>query len=303
LNEQQRSATELGLLALIWGSSFLWIKVALEGLTPTQVVAGRMLAGAAALSVAARLGFAAFPSTRREWSLVTTLSVIQNVIPFALFAWGEQRISSSSATMMNATTPLWTAAFAAGALLPGESMNRRRVGALLAGLAGVLVIVEPWSAGGGGEFLGDLACLGAAACYGVGFVFTSRYILGQMPTKAAAVGQIVSGAALALIIGVATTGATGDTPHFDAHILGAVLMLGALGTGVAFLLSFHLQETTGPTATSAVTFLMPFVGVLLGVVVLDESVGWNVALGGALVLVSAVRVRPKRLVEAQLSEA
>jgi drug/metabolite transporter (DMT)-like permease len=73
-----------------------------------------------------------------------------------------------------------------------------------------------------------------------------------------------------------------------------MLMLGALSTGVAFLLSFYLQETTGPTATSAVTFLMPFVGVLLAVVVLKESVGWSVAAGGALVLLSAVRVRPKK---------
>jgi drug/metabolite transporter (DMT)-like permease len=303
LNDQQRSAAELGLLALIWGSSFLWIKVALEGLTPTQVVAGRMLAGAAALSVAAWLGHAAFPSTRRQWSLVTALSVMQNVIPFALFAWGQERISSSSATLMNATTPLWTAAFAAVAILPGESMNRRRIGALVAGLAGVVVIVEPWHAGSGGALAGDLACLAAAACYGVGFVFTSRYILGQMPTKAAAVGQIVSGAAIASVMGLVTTTVTGDTPQFDLQIVGAMLMLGALSTGLAFLLSFHLQETIGPTATSAVTFLMPFVGVLLGVLVLDESVGWNVVAGGALVLLSAVRVRPKRFVEAQLSEA
>ncbi|MEY2426259.1 MAG: hypothetical protein QOI61_1831 [Actinomycetota bacterium] len=290
----RRTEAELGLLALVWGSSFLWIKVALEGLTPTQVVAGRMLFGAAALSLAAVLGFAAFPTTARQWRLVTVLSVIQNVIPFALFAWGEQRISSSSATVMNATTPLWTAVIAAIALVPGESLNRRRIEALLAGLAGVVVIVEPWRAGGG-QVLGQVACLGAAALYGVGFIFTSRYILGKMPTKAAAVGQIVSGAAIALVIAVAATAVSGDTPHVDAHIAGAVLMLGALGTGLAFLLSFHLQEITGPTATSAVTFLMPFVGVLLGVLVLDETLRWTLAAGGALVLLSAVRVRPKRL--------
>jgi drug/metabolite transporter (DMT)-like permease len=262
-----------------------------------------MLMGAVALAIAARLGYAAFPSTLHQWRLVTTLSLIQNVLPFALFAWGEERISSSAATMMNATTPLWTAIIAAAALLPGENLSRRRIGALLAGLAGVLVIVEPWRNGVGGQVIGDVACLGAAACYGVGFVFTSRYIIGSMPTRAAAVGQIVSGAPIALLIGLVTTAVSHDTPHLDLHIAGAVLMLGALGTGIAFLLSFHLQETTGPTATSAVTFLMPFVGVVLGVLVLDERVGWNVALGGALVLLSAVRVRPKRVVEAQLSEA
>jgi drug/metabolite transporter (DMT)-like permease len=259
--------------------------------------------GALALAAAAKFGYAAFPSTRRQWQLVTTLSLIQNVLPFALFAWGEQRISSSAATMMNATTPLWTAIIAAAAFLPGERLSRRRLGALAAGLAGVLVIVEPWRNGVGGQVIGDLACLGAAACYGFGFVFTSRYILGSMPTRAAAVGQIVSGAPIALVIAVVTTVVSRDTPHVDLHIFGAVLMLGALGTGVAFLLSFHLQETTGPTATAAVTFLMPFVGVLLGALVLDEKIGWNLALGGALVLLSAVRVRPKRVVAAQLSEA
>ncbi len=262
-----------------------------------------MLFGALALSIAAKLGYAAFPSTAQQWGLVTRLSLIQNVIPFALFAWGEQRITSTSATVMNATTPLWTAVIAAAALLPGERLTPRRVGALLAGVAGVVVIVAPWQHGVGGQVLGELACLTAAACYGVGFVFTSRRILGRMPTRAAAVGQIVSGAPIALLIAVVATATSHDTPHLDAHIFGAVVVLGAAGTGLAFLLSFYLQEATGPTATSTVTFLMPFVGVLLGVVVLGESVGWNVAFGGALVLVSAVRVRPKRVVEAQLSEA
>jgi drug/metabolite transporter (DMT)-like permease len=262
-----------------------------------------MLFGALALALAAKLGYASFPSTVREWRLVTTLSLMQNIVPFALFAWGEERISSSAATMMNATTPLWTAVIAAAALLPGERLSARRIGALLAGLAGVLVIVEPWHKGIGGQVIGDVACLGAAAFYGVGFVFTSRKILGTMPTRAAAVGQIVSGAPIALLVAVIATLISHDTPHVDLHIAGAVLVLGALGTGLAFLLSFHLQERTGPTATSAVTFLMPFVGVVLGVAVLDEKVGWNVALGGALVLVSAIRVRPKRVVAAQLSEA
>jgi drug/metabolite transporter (DMT)-like permease len=262
-----------------------------------------MLFGALALAIAAWLGLAAFPSTLQQWRLVTTLSLMQNILPFALFAWGEERITSSAATMMNATTPLWTAIIAAAALLPGERLSARRVGALLAGLAGVLVIVEPWDNGVGGQVIGDLACLGAAACYGFGFVFTSRYIIGAMPTRAAAVGQIVSGAPIAILIATVTTITTHDAPHVDLHIFLAVLALGALSTGVAFLLSFHLQETTGPTATSAVTFLMPFVGVVLGVLVLDEKIGWNVALGGALVLVSALRVRPKRVVVAQLSEA
>jgi drug/metabolite transporter (DMT)-like permease len=298
----RRSAVELGALALIWGSSFLYITVALEGLTPTHIVAGRLLIGSVALAIAVRLGLARYPSGWAQWRLVATLAVIQNVVPFALFAWGQERVSSSVASVMNATTPLWTAAFAAAAMLPGERLSRRRLEALLAGLAGVVVIVEPWHGGGEGQIIGELACLLAAACYGVGFVFMSRNIMGKMDTMAAAVGQVASGAVIATALAVVVTATGGDTPQVDLQVLGAIVALGALSTGVAFLLSFHLVETTGPTATSAVTFLMPFVGVLLGVLVLDEDLRWTLAAGGALVLLSAVRVRPKR-VAPQLSEA
>ena len=286
----RRSVAALGALALIWGSSFLWIEVALEGLTPTQVVAGRLprcrcarRGGAARRTPATHRASRSGGSSRRWRS-------IQNVVPFALFAWGQQRISSSIATVMNATTPLWTAAFAAVAMLPGERLSRRRVGALLAGFAGVVVIVEPWRRRWG-QIIGELACLAAAACYGVGFMFLSRNVLGKMQTMAAAVGQIISGAVIATAMAVVTTAASGDAPHFDLQIVGAILALGALGTGVAFLFSYYLVETTGPTATSTVTFLMPFVGVLLGVLVLDEHLRWTLAAGGALVILSAVRVR------------
>lgn len=275
--------------------------MALEGLAPTQIVAARLLAGAGVLGVAVALGVVRYPAGREEWRLVAILALVQNVVPFTMFAWGQERVTSSLAAVMNATTPLWTAALAAVAALPGERFDRRRAGALAAGLAGVVVIVAPWR-GGGGQVLGELACLGAAACYGVGFVYTARRIMGRMHPMAAAVGQVTSGAAMAAAIGVGYTFVAGEVPRIDAQIAGAVLALGALGTGVAFLLSFHLVATTGPTATAAVTFLMPFVGVSLGVLVLDERVSWTLFAGGALVLLSAVRVRPRR-VAVQLSEA
>ena len=269
--------------------------MALEGLSPTQIVAGRLIAGSAALAVAVRLGIASYPSGWEQWRLVATLACIQNVVPFAMFAWGEERVSSSLASVMNATTPLFTALVAAAAMVPGERLNTRRVLALAAGMSGVIVIMQPWKSGGG-QVLGELACLGAAACYGLGFVFTSRYIMGRMRSTAAAVGQVGAGAVIATVIAVVVTATSGHAPHVDLHIAAALLTLGALGTGVAFLLSFHLVETTGPTATSAVTFLMPIVGVVLGVLVLNESIGWNVAAGGALVLGGIMLVRRRSVI-------
>jgi drug/metabolite transporter (DMT)-like permease len=295
----RRTEAELGLLALIWGASFLFIKVALEGLSPTQIVAGRLVSGAVVLGVAVRFGVARYPKGLYEWRVVALLALVSNVFPFALFAWGEERVTSSLASVLNATTPLWTAGLAAAAILPGEHLNLRRVAGLLTGMAGVVVIVEPWRSGGG-QVLGELACVGAAACYGVGFVFTSRFITGKIPPMTAAVGQITAGAVLASAIAAGTTFTSNSATHVDFGIAASVVTLGAIGTGVAYLLFFHIIEMSGPTVASTVTFAMPFVGVLLGVLVLGESVGWNVALGGAIVIAGILLVRRKLVVDEPL---
>lgn len=278
-------------LAIIWGASFLFIKVALEGLTPTQIVAGRMVAGAAALGVAVAFGVTTYPRNATEWRTVFVMALISNVFPFALFAWGEERVTSSLASVLNATTPLWTALLAAAAMLPGEKLNLRRVIGLILGMGGVVIIVQPWQSGSG-EILGELACMAAAACYGIGFVFTSRHITGKIPPLTAAVGSVTAGAVMATVVALVTTVATSHPDaHVDFGIAASVLTLGALGTGVAYLLFFHLIELSGPTGAATVTFAMPFVGVLLGVLVLDERVGWNVAFGGAIVLAGILTVR------------
>ncbi|MEY2398731.1 MAG: hypothetical protein QOJ00_1905 [Actinomycetota bacterium] len=249
-----------------------------------------MVSAALVLGVAVRFGVARYPRGLSEWRTVTIMAVISNVFPFALFAWGEERVTSSLASVLNATTPLWTAALAAVAFLPGERLNLRRSAGLLLGLAGVVVIVEPWRAGSG-QVLGELACVGAAACYGVGFVYTSRFISGTIPPMTAAVGQITSGAVVAALIATGTAAFSSSATHVDFHIAAAILTLGAVGTGLAYLLFFNLIEISGPTVASTVTFAMPIVGVLLGVVVLHETIGWNVALGGVVVIAGILLVR------------
>ncbi len=263
------------------------------------MVAGRLVAGAIALSVAVAFGVARYPSGLVEWRVVTIMAIISNVFPFALFAWGQERVTSSLASVLNATTPLWTAAFAAAALLAGERLNPRRIGGLLLGLAGVVFIVEPWHAGGG-QVVGELACVGAAACYGVGFVYTSKFISGKIPPMTAAVGQITAGAVVASLIAAVTTATSSSATHIDLQIAAAVITLGAVGTGVAYLLFFNLVEISGPTVASTVTFAMPFVGVLLGVLVLEERIGWNVAFGGAVVIAGILLVRRRGVVPAPL---
>ncbi len=293
--KERRAEALLVLLAAIWGASFLFIKVALEGLSPTQIVAGRMVAGALALAMAAAFGVARYPRGWGEWRVVAGLAVVANVLPFALFAWGEERVTSSLASVLNATTPLFTALLAAAAMLPGERLNPRRICGLLLGLGGVIVIVEPWNSGGG-EVWGELACLAAAALYGVAFVYTARTITGRIPPLTAAIGQITAGAVMAVVVALVATASSNTTAHVDLRIAAAVVTLGAVGTGLAYLVFFHLIELGGPTAASTVTFAMPFVGVLLGVVVLDERVGWNVAIGGAIVIAGIITTRKRAVV-------
>lgn len=295
----RRADVLLALLALVWGASFLFIKVALDALSPTQIVAGRMLAGAVVLAFAVKLGAARYPVGVEEWKTVSILALASNVLPFALFAWGEERVTSSMASVLNATTPLWTALLAAAAMLPGERLNPRRVVGLVLGLAGVVVIVRPWGAGGG-QVLGELACVGAAACYGLGFVYTSRRITGRIAPLSAAVGSVTAGAVMAVVLAVVATGVTGEMPRYEFGAAASVLALGAVGTGGAYLLFFSLIDLAGPTVASTVTFAMPFVGVLLGVVVLEEAVGWNVAVGGLVVLAGIMTVRRRIVVEEPL---
>ena len=276
------SVLRLALLSVIWGSSFLLIKVALDGLAPAQVVLGRVLAGATVLGVAMVVSRLSFPRSRALWGHLAVLAVFANVVPFTLFAWGETRIDSGLAGILNGATPLLTLVFAV-ALLPEERISRTRVAGLVVGFAGVVVIVGPWRAGAlHGELAGQLACLGAAACYGVAFTYTRRFVSGSgEPLLVLATSQLVVASAVLLVLApfVAT-----DAMHLSARVVSAVLTLGVAGTGIAYLLYYGLIRDVGATTASMVTYLIPVVAFLLGVVVRGEPAHWYVFAGAAIVI-------------------
>jgi drug/metabolite transporter (DMT)-like permease len=276
------SVARLTLLALIWGSSFLLIKIALEGLSPAQVVMGRVVAGATVLLAAMGLRRLPFPRSRALWGHLSVLAVFANVVPFSLFAWGETRIDSGLAGILNGATPLLTLVFAV-ALLPEERITGMRVVGLLVGFAGVVVIVGPWRSGAlSGELAGQLACLGAAACYGVAFTYTRRFVSGSgQPLLVLAASQLAVATAVLLVLApfIAT-----DEVHLSARVLGAVLTLGVGGTGVAYLLYYALVRDVGATTSAMVTYLIPIVAFALGVVVRGEPAHWYVFAGAAIVI-------------------
>jgi drug/metabolite transporter (DMT)-like permease len=279
------SAIRLGVLALIWGSSFLLIKLALEGVTPAQLVLGRLVAGAAILLLIVRVTGGQLPRERVVWGHLVVMSIVANIIPFFLFAWGEQRVTSGMAGILNGTTPLFTLAVAMVAL-HDERWSPGRVGGLLLGFAGVVVVVGPWKGDGGANAVsGQLACLGAAACYGVAFVYARRFLANRaLPALSLSAAQMSLAAALLILTAPLTMGgAVNPTPT----VVVSLVALGAVGTGLAYLLFYRLVGDVGATSASLVTYLIPVVAVFLGVVVQNDPLTWNVFAGAAIVVASA----------------
>lgn len=270
------------LLALTWGASFLFIKIGLEGLSPGQVVLGRLVAGAVTLAALCVLTRRRLPRDPALWAHLGVVAVLLCVAPFLLYAWAEQHISSGLASIYNATTPLMTMVVAL-ALLPGERPTRAGLTGLGIGFAGVFVLVSPWQGLGRADALGQAACLGATACYGMGFTYLRRHVtpLG-LPALGVACGQVGLGAILmALLAPFVAAQPTTITPRVAL----AVLALGALSTGVAYVWNTEIVAAWGATNAATVTYLTPVVGVVLGIVVLGERLTWAEPVGAALVIV------------------
>ena len=278
-----RSAlTRLFVLAGIWGCSFLFIKVALEGLAPAQVVLGRMLGGSAVLFATVAVRRERLSTLRPVWRHVVFVSLVANLLPFTLLTWGEQRIASGQAGVLNATTPLCTVLLALAAL-PDERLSRSRLLGLLVGFSGVVFVVAPWDSGGGRVSIsGQLACLGAAASYAVAITWTKRYLSPSgLPPVVLAAGQIGCGAVLLLLVSPLVAADPVDLPW---RVLACVALLGVFGTGIAYILFYGLIAEVGATSASLVTYLAPVVAVAMGVVVLGEHLGWNLFVGAAIVI-------------------
>jgi drug/metabolite transporter (DMT)-like permease len=268
------------LLGLIWGLSFLFIKVALEGLPPLGIALGRSIAGALTMWVLVVAGRLPVPRDARLWGHIAVVSVVANAIPFALFSWGELHVTSGVAGIYNATTPLWTLLVALAAL-PDERPTRERVAGLALGVAGVVTVLGPWRGVGDNTVLGQLACLAASASYGVAFNYVRRYLI---PHRLNPVVLTACQLTVATVLLGVVTPLGGGSVHLTWRVTGSVLALGALGTGFAFVLYHGLIRDIGATSASMVTFVIPVVAVAVGAVVLGEPVTWNLFVGATVVV-------------------
>lgn len=290
---RRSSALRLGLLALIWGSSFAFIKLGLEAMSPTQIVLGRLTLAAIVLLTVVRVRRVALPRGLGTWVHLAVLGLVGAVLPYFLFGWAEQRVSSALAGLLNGSTPLFTALLAV-VVLPDERLTPRRALGLVLGFVGVVLVVGPDAVAqglGGAQVVGQLACLGASACYGIALVYSRRVLAPRVSSSLSlATGQMVAASSAMLLLAplVAATPVSPDPVAFAA--IGA---LGLLGTGVAYLLFFRVLVDEGATTASLVTYAVPVVAVALGVVFLGEPLTWNL-LAGAAVVIAGVAVMELR---------
>lgn len=273
------------LLTLIWGASFLWIKIAVLEVGPYVLVAFRLLFGLLGLVGFVILRRPRLPRDAKTLRALVVLGVLNSALPWMLISWAEETIDSALATVLNGTVPLFTILIAHLALRD-DRMTVPRVMGLLLGFFGVLTLTqrgsgELGSPRAGSDFLGQLAMLAASASYAVSGVYARRN-LAHTPVLVQAFYSMLVAAVLMWIA----------LPFLERTVVipGSVLTwvaiawLGVLGAGIASYLFFFLLHTIGPTRSSLVTYTIPVVGVALGVLVLDERLDWFLVVGTILIV-------------------
>ena len=281
-------------LALIWGASFLFIKVAVRELTPATLIVGRL--GLAALTLGLLVPFAVgsgetVRELRDNWVWLVVVALVNTAIPFWLLSWGETRIDSGLASIIQASVPIFNALIAFVAFREVRVTGVRLVGVAV-GFVGVALLV---GAQPEGKVLGALAVVGMAFCYGLGGLLTGRYLRAAQPVVVSFASTVIA-TLVWLPVGVAQ--APTQLPGWKT--IGSVLALGIPGTALAYLLFFGLITGAGAAYASLVTYLIPPIALAYGAIFLGERFGAAAFGGLALILAGvalgtgAVRVKRAR---------
>ncbi|MFF2922349.1 DMT family transporter [Streptomyces celluloflavus] len=280
-------------LCLVWGFSFLFIKVGNRGFAPLQVTLGRVGFGALVLVVMLLVTRERLPRSARIWGHLAVAALLLNVLPFSLFAYSELTIPSTLAGICNATSPLWGMLLSLVALSE-DRPTRRRVAGLGVGFLGVLTVLGAWQGFSGTDLTGTAMALGASLSYPIGWIYVRRTLAGTGHSHLSMTSAqlLLATAQLAVLTPLFSPMPT----SFPVVPLLAVFALGALGTGFAFLLQYGLVAEVGPTTAQMVTYFIPVIGTAAGVTLLDEQLSWNTPVGALIVLAGAAltQSRPRR---------
>jgi len=281
------STVRLILLAAIWGGAFLILRIAVPVLGPVPLIGCRVGLAAVFLTVAAKLTGRTGLNITRHWRHYLIVGTLQGAVPFLLFGYAAQTLSASLLTILNATSPIWGALIEAA--VSRRPLERATVFGLVLGVAGVGLIVgldrDALQPGGTAAIS---ACLIAALCYGI----AATYAKGARTVDSYRTARGSMWAATLIMLPLVVLAPPTSLPdaHVIPHLILAVLVLGIMCTGFAFLLFFRLVQDIGAGAALTVTFLIPLFGIAWGGVFLGEQIGWNTIAGSVLIIAGTALV-------------
>lgn len=267
-------------LSLVWGGSFFFAAVAIAELPAMTIAFIRVCGGAVILLLALRLLGIRLPRNRTVWLAFLGMGLMNNAIPFSLIFWAQTELASGVASILNAMTPIFTV-IAAHFLTDDEHLSGGRIIGVLLGFSGVFILMGG-SIGEGGAILPQIAVLGAGVSYALASIFGKRFGRLGVPPMATATGQVCASSLLLLpVVLVVDQPWTYGWP--SGGVIWALAGLVVLSTAVGYFLYFRILSTAGATNLALVTFLIPPSAILLGVLVLNESLGWNHIAGMAVI--------------------
>jgi len=276
----------LVLLSLLWGGSFFFVELVLDGLAPVTVVLGRVGLAAFALLVLVRLRGRSMPAEPKVWLAFFVMGALNNAVPFTLIVWGQTHIDSGLAAILNATTPLFTVLLAP-MVTRGEPLGGYRLAGVLLGLCGVAVLVGPEVLNElGGQALAQLAVLLAAVSYACAGHYGRR--LTAMEPMVAAAGMLTASTLWTLPFALVLESPWDARPGLG--VWAALLALALLSTAAAYPIYFRVLRSAGPTNLLLVTFLIPLSALGLGTAFLGERPGWDSLAGMALIFAGLAAV-------------
>ena len=281
-----RSAlARLGLLAAIWGCSFLFISIGVRELHPAYLALGRVLAGALVLLIILVIKRESLPRSPRIWAHNFVAGAVGSALPWTLFGYGEQRVPSLLAGIWNGITPLVVLPVAV-LVFRTEKFTLQRVVGLTIGFLGMMVVLGAWQLHGGADLVGQLFCMAAALSYGVAIPYQKRFIAGSKlsGTALSATLLICATVQLAILAPIIAGHAPPAPWSLSLEVVASVVALGALGSGIAFVLNLRMIRLIGASMTSMVTYIMPIFAIVVGVLVLDEHLTWYQPVGALIVL-------------------
>ncbi len=277
------------LLSVLWGGSFFFSKVALAELPPLTVVLCRVSLAALALLFCLRATGRAIPASAAIWGMFLAMGVLNNVIPFSLLVWGQTQIASGLASILNATTPVF-AVLVTKTLAPGTEVTLNRLFGVALGIAGVAVLIGFDTVSGKGfPVMPMLACLGAALSYGFAGYYGQRFREMGIAPATGAFGQLAASTLLMIPV-VALVDQPWNCPMPGIVTIGALAGLALLSTALAYVIFFRSLSVIGQLNTSMVTLLIPASAILLGSLVLNESLRANHYAGLGLIGLSLLAI-------------